>query len=359
MAAWRSVRADRWPWARSPWPPAGVGEGGEGGRPTAPPPPSSDPSSDRPRRPSDDPSGGLPAGPPAGSVAFTVRRRDPRRARAAGADGGLRGHRPGGRAGGVGGLQRGPGLPRRRGLRDPRPAAGCVAAMDGRAVDVDGPPGAGGVLLRPPRGPPATASGVAEVTLIYVPEGDSITVVTPPLAPSATPGDCPGGPCEMAFRAHPTGPGTFVLRADGRGGATPADRPSGLPPGAVAGALRGRGRGVAGRPLDGRRPVRRQPSPCATWATTELPPLEIPWSGPPGADHRPAGLGITPDANRPVSNAKCWSSNTSSNRVKVQVRGHEGALSPSGCRARQLLSSRRDFALRAPAFASGAGPKPA
>jgi hypothetical protein len=97
----------------------------------------------------------------------------------------------------------------------------CVVASDGRPVDlvVDEAAGGGvgGVLLRPPEGSSGAGIRVSEVTLIYAPDGDSITLVTPPLAPSNAAGECPGGTCAMGFELSPTGPGTFSLQADGRG----------------------------------------------------------------------------------------------------------------------------------------------
>ena len=55
------------------------------------------------------------------------------------------------------------------------------------------------------------------MTLTYVPEGDSITLVTPSLPPAEVPGECSTGRCAMGFELTPTGSGTFVLDANGRG----------------------------------------------------------------------------------------------------------------------------------------------
>ncbi len=96
----------------------------------------------------------------------------------------------------------------------------CVVAGPDQAVEIDvggGSDGApSGVLLRPLDGSPATPSTLPEVTFTYRPAGDSLTVVTPRLAPSGVPADCPGGTCEMTFELTPTGYGTFELDADGR-----------------------------------------------------------------------------------------------------------------------------------------------
>ena len=101
----------------------------------------------------------------------------------------------------------------------PPPAtAECVAIDPGEPVDVPLVNGARGVLLRPADGSNAPKASLAEVAFTYVPADDSLTLVTPVLVASPTPGDCAGGPCRMSFRLTPTGSGTFVLDADGRNG---------------------------------------------------------------------------------------------------------------------------------------------
>jgi hypothetical protein len=129
--------------------------------------------------------------------------------------------------------------------------------MDGQAVDLMVPTGlaggSGGVLVRAPEGSIGDRIRVAEVTLIYVPDGDGITVVTPPLAPSATPGDCSGEGCQMAFQLSPTGRGTFSLRADGRGGRPQLTLAAGLPsgPSRVLSVVEGGGSLAVGSTVDG------------------------------------------------------------------------------------------------------------
>jgi hypothetical protein len=148
------------------------------------------------------------------------------------------------------------------GVADVPTTADCVVAGDGRGVDLT----AGGVVLRPENG----SQKVAEVTLIYVPDGDSITVVTPPLAPLYDPG--------MAFEVTPTGAGTFVLDADGRGGRprlTLQAGPQPLPPGGgsqVLSAVEGGGVLALRSTLDGRSDATLQ---LANVGDIELPPLEL------------------------------------------------------------------------------------
>jgi hypothetical protein len=150
----------------------------------------------------------------------------------------------------------------------------CVVGQDGRtvAVAVDG--GSPGVLLRTPEGPGGDPVRVAELTLIYVPDGDEITVVTPPMASSGTPGECPGGPCQTAFVLSPTGQGTFSLRADGRGGRPQLTLAGGLPggPSQVLSIVEGGGSLAVRSTVDGRS------DPTLTLRNVgdaELPPLEM------------------------------------------------------------------------------------
>ncbi len=144
------------------------------------------------------------------------------------------------------------------GVAGPPPATGCVVATDGRAATVALDGGANGVLLRAPEGAAGASVRASEVTLIYVPGGDRITVVTPPVAPSETPGDCPGGVCEMAFELSPTGSGTFVLDADGRGARPQLTVQSGLPsgPSRVLSIVEGGGRLTVRATVDGRSDAR-------------------------------------------------------------------------------------------------------
>ena len=160
------------------------------------------------------------------------------------------------------------------GVSGPPPTVGCVAAMDGRGVDVEVSAGTGGVLLRAPEGAAGGRIRVAEVTLIYVPETDQITVVTPPLAPTATPGDCPGGACEMAFQLSPTGSGTFSLRSDGRGARPQLTVTSGLPegPSRVLSVVEGGGSLAVRSTVDGRSDATVT---LRNLGETELPALEI------------------------------------------------------------------------------------
>ncbi len=123
----------------------------------------------------------------------------------------------------VGGLPEGPGgveVCPVRGVSGSPGTGRCVVATSDRTVDltvdggVDGGPA--GVLLRPVGGSSSTPIRVPEVTFTYRPDGDSVTIVTPPLPPPGTPGDCPGGACEMTFEVVPTARGTFELAAEGR-----------------------------------------------------------------------------------------------------------------------------------------------
>jgi len=151
----------------------------------------------------------------------------------------------------------------------------CVVAGDGRPVDLAG---VAGLLLRPVEGAAGAANRVAEMTLTYVPDDDQITLVTPSLGPSQTPGDCPGGRCEMAFELTPTGAGTFVLQADGRGArpqltlrAGPPDDPRGGGS-RVLSVVEGGGRLTVRSSVDGRSDaslvLRNQ-------GAGDLPPLEL------------------------------------------------------------------------------------
>lgn len=219
------------------------------------------------------PAGGSRPVPPAGSVAFTVvglTLSEPGLRVLMGASGGTVQVV----ARGVSGDSNGVRVCPVSGVAGPPPSVGCVAAMDGRGVVVEVPAGAGGVLLRAPEGAAGDRIRVAEVTLIYVPEGDQITVVTPPLAPSATPGDCPGGPCEMAFQLSPTGSGTFSLRADGRGARPQLTVTSGLPagPSRVLSVVEGGGSLAVRSTVDGRSDATVT---LRNLGETELPALEI------------------------------------------------------------------------------------
>jgi hypothetical protein len=115
---------------------------------------------------------------------------------------------------------------------------------------------------------------VSEVTLIYTPEDDRITVVTPPLAPSDTPGHCSGGGCQMAFQLSPTGSGTFSLRADGRGGRPQLTLEAGLPggPSRVLSIVEGGGSLAVGSTVDGRSDATLT---LRNQGQAELPVLEI------------------------------------------------------------------------------------
>ncbi len=160
------------------------------------------------------------------------------------------------------------------GVSTPPRAGDCVVATDGRGVDIPVSGVSPGVLVQALEGSIGGVVGVAEVTLVYVPEGDRITVVTPPLAPSATPGDCPGEPCRMAFELSPTGPGTFVLEAQGRGGRPQLTLASGVPAGAsrVMSMVEGGGRLAIRSSLDGGSDATLI---LRNLADVELPPLEL------------------------------------------------------------------------------------
>jgi len=151
---------------------------------------------------------------------------------------------------------------------------GCVPAGDGQAVDLVVGPGVGGVLLRAAE--PVLGAGIRvdEVTLIYVPDGDQITVVTPSLAAPEVPGDCPGGRCAMAFELTPTGPGTFVLEADGRGARPRLTLESGgtAGPSRVFSAVEGGGRLAIRSSVDGRSDAALV---LRNLGDAALPPLEI------------------------------------------------------------------------------------
>lgn len=149
-------------------------------------------------------------------------------------------------------------------------AAGCVPLEDGRTASMSLGGGATGVLLRSSGGPVR----VAEVTLLYVPVGDRITLVTPPLDPPATPGECPGGACEIAFELSPTGPGTLVLEAHGRGARPQLTVQAGLPagPSRVLSIVEGGGRLAVRSTVDGRADARLT---VRNLGAMELPPLEI------------------------------------------------------------------------------------
>lgn len=104
-------------------------------------------------------------------------------------------------------------------------ATRCVVAAAGRRVALGLGEGSAtrpetrlrGVLLRPSGGSTAGPVEVPEVTFTYRPASAAVTLVTPPLPPPGTPGECPGGPCLMSFEVAPTGAGTLRLDADGRG----------------------------------------------------------------------------------------------------------------------------------------------
>jgi len=158
------------------------------------------------------------------------------------------------------------------------PVDGCVVAADGRPVDlvVDGAAGGGvgGVLVGPSDGSVGGGFRGAEVTLIYVPDGDSITLVTPRLAPPETPGDCPEGRCAMAFELTPTGSGTYSLEADGRGARPQLTLRVGLPDGGsrMVGMVEGSNRLSIGSTVDGRSDANLS---LRNVGPSELPPLEI------------------------------------------------------------------------------------
>ncbi len=153
-------------------------------------------------------------------------------------------------------------------------ADGCVVGRDGQTVTVAVAGGSPGVVVQAPEGAIAGAFRVAEVTLIYVPEGDRIAVVTPPMAPSEVPGDCPGGRCRLAFRLSPTGPGIFVLEAQGRGARPQLSLEAGLPagPSRVISIVEGGGRLAIRTSVDGRSDATLT---LRNLGDTELPPLEI------------------------------------------------------------------------------------
>ncbi len=164
-------------------------------------------------------------------------------------------------------------------------SADCVVAGDGRAVDLTvdptGDPGVGGILVRPAEASIGAGIRIAEVTLLYVPDGGRITLVTPPLAPSEIPGDCTGGRCAMAFELSPTGPGTFVLEADGRGARPRFTLEAGAAggPSRVVSAVEGGGRLAIRSSVDGRSDASLV---LRNLGDADLPPLEISlvWPGP-------------------------------------------------------------------------------
>ncbi len=155
----------------------------------------------------------------------------------------------------------------------------CVVADDGRSVSLTVAGGSPGVLLRAPEGTNTDPIRVAEVTLIYVPDGDQVTVVTPPMAPSATPGECSGGPCQTAFELSPTGPGTFSLRADGRGARPQLSLAAGQPggPTQVLSIVEGGGSLAIRSTVDGRSDATLT---LRNLGEAELPPLELALSWP-------------------------------------------------------------------------------
>jgi hypothetical protein len=149
-----------------------------------------------------------------------------------------------------------------------------VVGGDGRSVAVAVDGGSPGVLLQSPEGPDADPITVAEVTLVYVPDGDRITVVTPPMAPSDTPGECPGGACQTAFELNPTGRGTFSLRADGRGARPQMTLAAGQPggPSQVISIVEGGGSLAIRSTVDGRSDATLT---VRNLGDTELAPLEM------------------------------------------------------------------------------------
>ncbi len=153
------------------------------------------------------------------------------------------------------------------GISDTPDEAGCVIVTDGRAASVGLPEGSSGLLLRAVDDPVR----VAEMTLIYVPEGDSITVVTPPMAPSEA--------SEIAFELTPTGPGNFVLKADGRDARPRLTVQSGLPsgPSRVLAIVEGGGALAITSTLDGRSDARLT---VRNVGAMEMPPMEIGLSWP-------------------------------------------------------------------------------
>gem|GEM_PF-6764591 len=155
----------------------------------------------------------------------------------------------------------------------------CVVVENGRAVDLAVGVTSPGVLVRTPEGARGAPPRVAELTLIYVPDGDRITVLTPPTAPPQTPGDCHAGPCQTTFELSPTGSGTFVLEADGRGGRAQLTLDAGAPSGRsqVLSIVEGGGRLAIRSTLDGRSDARLT---LRNQGETELPPLELTLSWP-------------------------------------------------------------------------------
>ena len=157
----------------------------------------------------------------------------------------------------------------------PSTTAECVPVDPGKPVDVALVGGARGVLLRPPEGSSAPGATLAEVAFTYVPADDSLTLVTPVLVASSTPGDCAGGPCQMSFRLTPTGSGTFVLDADGRNARGQLTVQTGAAAGGgsrVLASVGGGGRLRVSSSLDGRSDaelVLRNLGPA------DLPPLEL------------------------------------------------------------------------------------
>jgi hypothetical protein len=251
--------------------------GGGGGR-------RGEPSNSSTTRPSD-PSGTSTSGPPttpapssrpvppAGSVAFTVvgvTLSEPGLRVLVGASGGAITVVARGVSGGSNGVRICP----VNGVSGAPAADDCVVADDGGGVSLAVAGGLPGVLLRAPEGTNTDPIRVAEVTLIYVPDGDQITVVTPPLAPSATPGECSGGPCQTAFELSPTGRGAFSLRADGRGARPQLSLVAGQPGGStqVISIVEGGGSLAIRSTVDGRSDATLT---LRNLGDAELPPLEL------------------------------------------------------------------------------------